>query len=309
MCALLVNFISCFVFFWGGGVACVRVRLSADHLRVVHVPQQGISLRVQDKVSPLEAAAVLILLDVQKAAYTAQPVHVRHGDAITYHWETQMDRQTLQSAAHGGKRRTQSHIRQTRRINHHSLHQHTHTNTNTRICAEREEERDQLILSSFSCDTIEAEQQTLKPEAERRPPPQPKITDCAQDLHTCTFPLVGEERRRRGTCMRITQPLSPYPGLRWGGGGWWGDQRDSLNKWDVEELKVSAKTVRKKALRAQMNRKMWRRDIKHSLRWWMWLILKLCHDTAASVSEKTSANPQGEIYPDKPRVEHIRNNI
>lgn len=113
-----------------------------------------------------------------------------------------------------------SHIRQTRRINHHTLMSQTHTC----ICAEREEERDQLILSSFSCDTIEAEQQTLKPEAERRPPPQPKITDCAQDLHTRTFPLVGEERRRRGTCMRITQPLSPYPGLRWGGGT---DQRDS----------------------------------------------------------------------------------
>lgn len=91
----------------------------------------------------------------------------------------------------------------TRRINHHSFitQTHTHTHTNSCICAEREEERDQLILSSFPCDMIEAEQQTLKPEAERRPPPQPKITDCAQDLHTRTFPLAREERRRRGTCM------------------------------------------------------------------------------------------------------------
>lgn len=40
-----------------------------------------------------------------------------------------------------------------------NTHKHTHT----------EEERDQLTLSSFSCDVIEAEQQTLKPGAELRP--------------------------------------------------------------------------------------------------------------------------------------------
>ena len=61
---------------------CVCVQ----HLRVVHIPQQRISLRVEDEVSPLEAAAVLLLLDVQEAAYTVQPVHVRHAAAITYHW-------------------------------------------------------------------------------------------------------------------------------------------------------------------------------------------------------------------------------
>lgn len=77
----------------------MQVHVSVEHLRVVHVPQQGISLRVQDKVSPLEAAAVLLLLDVQKAAYTVQPVHVWHAEAITYHWETRKDRQTLQSDA------------------------------------------------------------------------------------------------------------------------------------------------------------------------------------------------------------------
>jgi len=56
------------------------------HLRVVHVPQQNIFLRVQDEVSPLEAAAVLLLLDVQKAAHAVQPVHVRHAAASACHW-------------------------------------------------------------------------------------------------------------------------------------------------------------------------------------------------------------------------------
>lgn len=64
------------------------------HLRVVHIPQQGISLRVEDEVSPLEAAAVLLLLDVQEATYTVQPVQVRHAAATTYHWDTQTDRET-----------------------------------------------------------------------------------------------------------------------------------------------------------------------------------------------------------------------
>lgn len=56
-----------------------------EYLRVVHVPQQSISLRVQDKVSPLEAAAALLLLDVQEAAHTVEPVHVWHAANITYH--------------------------------------------------------------------------------------------------------------------------------------------------------------------------------------------------------------------------------
>lgn len=203
MWPLLVNFTSSWFFFGGGGFQCVQVHVSMEHLRVVHVPQQGISLRVQDKVSPLEAAAVLLLLDVQKAAYTVQPVHVRHAEAITYHWQTRKDRQTLQSAARRGKKRRKSHNtdRRTDTEDKPSFIYNSNTHTNSCICAEREEERDQLILSSFSCDMIEAEQQTPKPEAERRPPPQPKITDCAQDLHTRTFPLARAERRRRGTCM------------------------------------------------------------------------------------------------------------
>lgn len=68
------------------------MHVCVEHLRVVHVPQQSISLRVEDEVSPLEAAAVLLLLDVQEAAYTVQSVHVRHAAAITYHWDTQTDR-------------------------------------------------------------------------------------------------------------------------------------------------------------------------------------------------------------------------
>lgn len=56
-----------------------------EHLRIVHVPQQDIPQRVQDKVSPLESTAVLLLLEVQEAAHTVQPVHVRHAAAITYH--------------------------------------------------------------------------------------------------------------------------------------------------------------------------------------------------------------------------------
>lgn len=83
------------------------------------------------------------------------------------------------------------------RISHHSftVQVHTHTHTVARACthAHTEEERNQLTLSSFSCDVIEAEQKTLKPEAEWGPPPQPKITDCTQDLHTRTFPLAREE--------------------------------------------------------------------------------------------------------------------
>lgn len=102
---------------------CVGV--SAEHLRVVHVPQKGISLRVQDKVSPLEAAAVLLLLDVQKAAYTVEPVHVRHAEAIAYHWEDrQTDRQTLQSAAQ--EKETESKHRNTHT---HLWFKHTHTRT------------------------------------------------------------------------------------------------------------------------------------------------------------------------------------
>lgn len=61
------------------------VRVHVEHLRVVHIPQQRISLRVKDEVSSLEAAAVLLLLDVQEAAHTVQPVHVRHAADITYH--------------------------------------------------------------------------------------------------------------------------------------------------------------------------------------------------------------------------------
>lgn len=53
-------------------VVCVRLCVFArmEHLRVVHVPQQGISLSVQDEVAPLEAAAALLLLDVQEAAHS-----------------------------------------------------------------------------------------------------------------------------------------------------------------------------------------------------------------------------------------------
>lgn len=63
----------------------VQVSVCMEHLRVVHVPQQGISLRVEDEVSPLEATAAFLLLNVQEAAYTVQPIHVRHAYAITYH--------------------------------------------------------------------------------------------------------------------------------------------------------------------------------------------------------------------------------
>lgn len=62
------------------------VHARVEHLRVVHIPQQCISLRVKDEVSSLEAAAVLLLFDVQEAAHTVQPVHVRHAVDITYHW-------------------------------------------------------------------------------------------------------------------------------------------------------------------------------------------------------------------------------
>lgn len=69
-------------------VVCVCM----EHLRVVHVPQQGISLRVKDEVSPLEAAAGFLLLDVQEAAHTVQPVQVRHAYVTTYHCDQQRDR-------------------------------------------------------------------------------------------------------------------------------------------------------------------------------------------------------------------------
>lgn len=61
------------------------MQVCVEHLRVVHVPQESISLCVEDEVSPLETAAVLLLLDVQEATHTVQPVHVRHAAAITYH--------------------------------------------------------------------------------------------------------------------------------------------------------------------------------------------------------------------------------
>lgn len=77
---------------------CV-MHICVEHLRVVHIPQQSIFLRVQDKVSPLEAAAVLLLLDVQEATYTVLPVHVRHAAAITYHWDTH--RKTKHSKSDG----------------------------------------------------------------------------------------------------------------------------------------------------------------------------------------------------------------
>lgn len=51
------------------------------------------------------------------------------------------------------------------RINRLSFNVQTHTHTHI----EEREERDPLALSSFSCDVIEAEQQTPKPEAELRP--------------------------------------------------------------------------------------------------------------------------------------------
>ena len=63
-----------------------------EHLRVVHIPQQSISLRVEDEVSSLEAAAVLLLLDVQEATHTVQPIQVWHAAAITYHWVGWTDR-------------------------------------------------------------------------------------------------------------------------------------------------------------------------------------------------------------------------
>lgn len=43
-----------------------------------------------------------------------------------------------------------------------------HTQAHKHASTQTEEERDQLTLSSFTCDVIEAEQQTLKPEAELR---------------------------------------------------------------------------------------------------------------------------------------------
>lgn len=74
--------------------------------------------------------------------------------------------------------------------------------------------RDPHTLSSFSCDVIEAEQQTLKPEAELGPPPQPKITDCTQDLHTRTFPLAREDRgaRARGGETGTQEEMSSLRG-------------------------------------------------------------------------------------------------
>lgn len=143
----------------------MQASVSVEYLGVVHIPQEGISLGVQDEVSPLEPTTVLLLLYVQEAAHTVQPVHVWHAYAITYHLETEGVRQTLQSDGQQGKSRDRV-VAETDMEENPSfvywLNTHKHASTQT------EEERDQLTLSSFTCDVIEAEQQTLKPEAELR---------------------------------------------------------------------------------------------------------------------------------------------
>ena len=53
-----------------------------SNLRVVHVPEQAALLCVQDEVSPQEAAAALVLLDVQEPTDAVGPIHVRHGAGL-----------------------------------------------------------------------------------------------------------------------------------------------------------------------------------------------------------------------------------
>lgn len=62
-----------------------------EHLWIVHVPLQDIPLCVEDEISPLEAAAVLLLLDVQEAAHTVQAVQIWH--RCHYHIITETQRQ------------------------------------------------------------------------------------------------------------------------------------------------------------------------------------------------------------------------
>ena len=52
------------------------------HLGVVHVPEQVVGLRVQNKVPPQKLAAVLILLNVQKPTDSVLPIHIRHSWAL-----------------------------------------------------------------------------------------------------------------------------------------------------------------------------------------------------------------------------------
>lgn len=84
-----------------------------------------------------------------------------------------------------------------------------------------QEERHPLVLSSFSCDVIEAEQQTLKPEAELRPSTTAKNYRLhSRSAHTHISTGLGQGRRRKGRrgksrrdafvktmpCMWITEP-------------------------------------------------------------------------------------------------------
>ena len=55
---------------------------ATSHLGVVHVPEQAVGLRVQNKVPPQKLAAVLILLDVQKPTDSVLPIHIRHSWAL-----------------------------------------------------------------------------------------------------------------------------------------------------------------------------------------------------------------------------------